>query len=87
MRDDTDHAYAEWSVRDRITHDHDRDYYPFIIQSITKPQTIATDRDAWIRRGLIRACEATTTALHNHQYKNHPRSIPANLSEIGRAHV
>ena len=77
----TNHHYAEWAVTDRITNDRHRDYYPFIIQSITKPREIATDRDAWIRRGLIRACEATTTDVHN-QYKNHPRSIPAIFSVV-----
>ncbi len=74
----TDAQYAQW-VRDTITHDADAHYYSFIIQSIAKPRDDrdhGMDRDKWIRRSLIRACEATTSHYHG-KYKSHPRYVNA----------
>ena len=74
----TDADYAQW-MRDTIAHDTDAHYWSFIIQSISKPrepQEHGMDRDKWIRRSLIRACEATTSHYHG-KYKSHPRYVNA----------
>jgi len=79
----TNKEYARW-VKDTITNDTHGHYYSFIIQSISKPEEPRDprdprdifDRDQWIRRGVIRASEATTSSHHN-RANHHLRRVSA----------